>query len=69
VPGENPFGDYLKLAWQDGDVALLGDRDGAGDAFGFDPLVVFEDARLGRFTDANFILPTPPIAAPVSDFF
>lgn len=69
VPGENPFGDYLKLAWHDGGVALLGDRDGAGDAFGFDPLVVFEDARLGRFTDANFILPTPPTAAPVSDFF
>lgn len=68
--GDDPFGEYLKLARRGDDVVLFADRDGAGNDFGFNPLVVFEDARLPRFTDANFILPSAAAAMDpiVSDF-
>lgn len=70
VAGDDPFGDYLKLAKRGADVVLLADRDGAGNDFGFDPLVVFEGVRLSRFTDTNFILPSAATAMDpiVSDF-
>ncbi|WP_085808364.1 calcium-binding protein [Sphingomonas sp. TZW2008] len=70
VSGDDPFGEYLKLGRRGDDVVLLADRDGAGDAYVFNTLVIFEDTRLQRFTDANFILPSAASAMDtfVSDF-
>jgi Ca2+-binding RTX toxin-like protein len=68
--GGDPFGTYLQLKQRGGDVVLLADRDGTGDAHAFDPLIVFESTRLGRFSDATFLLPAASSdAVLVSDFF
>jgi Ca2+-binding RTX toxin-like protein len=69
VAGDDPFDAYLRLERQGSDVVLLGDRDGAGDAFAFDALAVFEETRLVRFTDANFIIPAAPADALLASDF
>src|SRR5207237_2456079 len=50
----NPFGSFLRLQQSGADTVLQWDQDGATGGANWETLVVFQNATVGDFTDANF---------------